>query len=137
LRNCSISNQECEVVYQVDSFALGTEDNILVYLNENQSGYIDWSSGCIYVPIEVWLVPLLIIIIIIITAIAGIILFVGIKCIIDSLEVRAWEKSMKSETWRSGGENPLFVDPNASYTNPKYRPRQVIEATVVTDINIQ
>jgi hypothetical protein len=102
LRNCSISNQECEVVYQVDSFALGTEDNILVYLNENQSGYIDWSSnyinlhkimeiiiiilliigGCIYVPIEVWLVPLLIIIIIIITAIAGIILFVGIKCII-------------------------------------------------------
>eukprot|EP00731_Ephydatia_muelleri_P018147 Em0011g187a len=42
--------------------------------------------------------------------------------VVEFLEYKQWEKSLREETNRSGS-NPLFVDPTSSYSNPRYNAR--------------
>ena len=44
LRTCSITQDNCEVTYQVGVYILGTEGSIMVVFDETQSDINDWSG---------------------------------------------------------------------------------------------
>ncbi|XP_019860561.1 PREDICTED: integrin beta-1-B-like [Amphimedon queenslandica] len=126
LRTCSITEDNCEVTYQVGVYVLGTEGNIMVIFDETQSDINDWSAGCSS-SFPIFVIPLVVTIGIILLAIIVIALWVAMKYLIEYLEFRAWKKSQEDELWNTSGDNPLFVDPTTSHINPKYRPRTTVQ----------
>lgn len=122
LRNCSLVESGCEVRYRINPLVQGTEDGLFVFIDTSQTGYVtvttnpsDCSSDQ-----PIWPIPVGIILGIIIVGIILIALWRGLTYLGEYLEYQQWQKSVQEETSKRGS-NPLFVDPNAKYQNPRYR----------------
>ena len=44
-RNCSVQLDNCEVIFRVNNFVVGTEDNVDVIIDTSSSGYRTWTEN--------------------------------------------------------------------------------------------
>lgn len=125
MKVCSLREGSCEVRYFLGSNVQGNEDGIQIFLDSAQRSLDtlgEGSSSC-NPSIIIW--PIFVGIILG-TIFVGILVIVLWRCFTylgEYLEYQQWSKSIKNDTERSG-ENPLFLDPTAQYSNPRYVSRR-------------
>lgn len=122
-KSCSLNENGCEVRYSVSRLLTGNEPEVYVVINLNQSTIATLRNDPNQCSSQVLVWPIVVGIILGIVLV-GIIVVIVWRCLTylgEYLEYKQWEKSVKDETSRRG-DNPLFVDPNTKYQNPRYRP---------------
>lgn len=126
VRECSVTRDNCEVVYELEMNVLGTEnETIYIYIDDSQQDYREWRNNpndCRPdVNFLIYVIPIAIVIGIVLLVILVLATWKGILYLGEYAEYRQWEQSQRNEEWNQSGDNPIFVDPTAKYNNPKYR----------------
>ncbi|XP_064385860.1 integrin beta-1-like isoform X2 [Halichondria panicea] len=122
LKVCSVREGSCEVRYRISEAIEGDESDIFVVLDMGQSALsvlLGGSADCNPAPL-IWPIFVGIILGIVVVGILAVVLWRCCTYLGEYLEYRQWMKSVEDQSARTG-DNPLFVDPNAKYQNPRYR----------------